>query len=101
MAALSKYARRAGRHRGADAIRIGSCGRRLHDIAVSCNLNPRLVPVASCRLLGRYHRFGLCQFYRSITQGRLLLSLARCSTLTKASRHNDAPARTIQADLRV
>src|SRR5580692_1753446 len=53
MAALSKYARRAGRHRGADAIRIGSCGRRLHDIAVSCNLNPRLVPVASCRLLGR------------------------------------------------
>ena len=51
-----------------------------------------LVPVASCRLLGSDHRFfGQCQFYRSITQSRLRLSLARCSTRTKTRRHNDAP----------
>ena len=31
---------------------------RAKGCAVSCNLHPRLVPVASCRLLGRYHRFG-------------------------------------------
>ena len=39
----------------------------------------------------RHRSFGQCQFYRSITQSRLRLSLARCSTRTKVSRHNDAP----------
>ena len=62
MTALSKYANEldaiAAQTRSGSGDRLPwELRRRLHDIAVSCNLNPNLVPVASCRLLGRDHRF--------------------------------------------
>jgi hypothetical protein len=60
MTALSKYADEldaiAAQTRSGSGDRLPWELRRLHHIAVSCNLNPRLVPVASCRLLGPRHR---------------------------------------------
>jgi len=58
MTALSKYADELDAIAAQTRSGSGAAAWRLHDIAVSCNLNPRLVPVARCRLLGRYHRFG-------------------------------------------